>query len=233
MWKILLLCYIGFASAFKSLIIKPGGTKGYYMMGMCKYIKDHYDLSDWHFYGSSAGAWNALYLSCKKENENEFMQQTQELGQFSYRDLYDLEKTMKKRLLTHFTIDDFDVSKLHICVSRQRKGCFYFEKNVIRDFFDLDDLIECCIASSHLPFLSNGKFSYTYRNEECVDGGFHDKPYTKMDNVTPTIILRPNMWENPNIDELDSIYSLDIFKLLYYGYNDAYQNREFFEEHFR
>ena len=54
-----------------------------------------------------------------------------------------------------------------------------------------------------------------------------------MDNVTPTLILTPNMWENPNINELDSIYSLDIFKLLYYGYNDAYQNREFFDEHFR
>ena len=233
MWKILTLCYLGIASAFKSLIIKPGGTKGYYMMGMCKYIKEQYDLSNWHFYGSSAGAWNALYLTCKKEKEDEFMQQTQELGQFSYRDLYDLEKNMKKRLLKHFTIDDFDVSKLHICVTKQRNDCFLFEKQVFRDFYDLDDIIECCIASSHLPFLSNGKFSYKYRNEKWIDGGFYNKPYTRFDNVTPTTILKPNMWENPNIDEMDSIYSLDIFRLLYHGYNDANTNREFFDEHFR
>ena len=200
---------------------------------MCKYIKEQYDLSNWHFYGSSAGAWNALYLTCKKEKEDEFMQQTQELGQFSYRDLYDLEKNMKKRLLKHFTIDDFDVSKLHICVTKQRNDCFLFEKQVFRDFYDLDDIIECCIASSHLPFLSNGKFSYKYRNEKWIDGGFYNKPYTRFDNVTPTIILKPNMWENPNIDEMDSIYSLDIFRLLYHGYNDANTNREFFDEHFR
>ena len=54
--------------------------------------------------------------------------------------------------------------------------------------FDLDDIIECCIASSHLPFLSNGKFSYKYRNEKWIDGGFYNKPYTRFDNVTPTII---------------------------------------------
>ena len=62
------LCYfVNFTIAYKSLALKPGGLKGFYMMGITKYIKSNYDLENWHFYDSSAGAWNSLYLSCKKD----------------------------------------------------------------------------------------------------------------------------------------------------------------------
>ena len=39
------LCYfMNSVIAYKSLILKPGGLKGFYMMGITKYIKSNYDL---------------------------------------------------------------------------------------------------------------------------------------------------------------------------------------------
>ncbi len=227
MLKWFILCYfIFFCDALKSIVIKPGGVKGYYMMGICKYIRDHYDLTEYNYYGSSAGAWNILYLACNKEKESLFVQHAQELGQFSYYNLYDLENNMKKRLLNHFTMDDFDVSKIHICVSSKRNFFPFFKKNIVHEFDDLEDLIECCIASSHLPLITNGNFYYRFRNEKCIDGGIFKRPYRKNQNKFPSFILYPEIWKNKKIDTMNRMGSLDIHRLLYHGYNDAYTHKK-------
>ena len=75
MLKYIVFCYLIICNnALKSIIIKPGGVKGFYMMGICKYIRDHYSLIDYQYYGSSAGSWNSLYLSCNDNKEELFVQ---------------------------------------------------------------------------------------------------------------------------------------------------------------
>jgi len=51
----------------KLITISPGGYKGVYMYGICSYIKENYNLSDYIFSGASAGAWNSLMMTCKKD----------------------------------------------------------------------------------------------------------------------------------------------------------------------
>ena len=192
MLRLLIFLYLFIITiAYKSLILKPGGLKGYYMLGISQYIKQHYNLSNWHYYGSSAGAWNALYLSCKKDKK--LLDQVIELQQFSYNDLYDLERTIK-------------------WVPALRK-------NIITSFIDLDDLLECCISSSHLPYLSNGKLFYNYRSFKSMDGGMFLNPHYK--NIKPDFIMNPNMWKNKKIKSMSNIDCLDVEGLLYEGYNDA------------
>ena len=47
----------------KIITLSPGGFRGFYVLGLCKYIKENYDLTDYVFSGASAGAWNSLFLS--------------------------------------------------------------------------------------------------------------------------------------------------------------------------
>lgn len=228
-WSVL-LCYVLWmiqcsCSALRSFVIQPGGVKGFYMTGICKYIRDHYDLSDWNYYGASAGAWNVMYLGCKPEKEELFIQQAQEIGQFSYTSLYDMEKTMKQRLMVNFKLEDFNIPSMNICVSSKRNWQPLLRKEVIREFYDMDDLVECCIASSHLPFITNGEFFYHYRARKCLDGGFFRKPYTREDNVIPSMILNPEIWKNTQMNQINRIHTLDIHSMMYYGYNDAYNHR--------
>ena len=61
---IILYCLFILSLGYNGLIsIKPGGLKGFYVLGICKYIKENYCLEDYYFYGSSAGSWNTIYLT--------------------------------------------------------------------------------------------------------------------------------------------------------------------------
>ena len=51
----------------KLIIITPGGLKGFYVLGICSYIKENYNISDYVFSGASAGSWNSLFLSYKHD----------------------------------------------------------------------------------------------------------------------------------------------------------------------
>lgn len=221
--KWIILCYLfNLCFALKTIILKPGGLKGFYMMGITKYIKDHYNTSNWMYYGSSAGAWNGMYLTCN--NDKLFMEQLNDLNDYNYNDLYDLEKTLKKRLLQKFTLNDFNTSQLNICITIKRRWFFLLEKKIINDYRDLDDLIECCIASSHLPIISNGKFFYKYRNIPSIDGGFFKNPYYKS-KIKPDLVIEPNMWNNKKINSINRIYNMNINLLLKEGYKDAFNHR--------
>ena len=139
---------------------------------------------------------------------------------------------MKKRILTHFEMSDFQLSRLHICVSVKPSWYPLLRKHIIKDFEDLDDVVESCIASSHLPFVSNGNFFYEYRNKKCIDGGAFRFPYRKRDKITPDFILCPESWKNKKIIDMNRIYNMDVHQLIYNGYNDAYKNRERLDECF-
>ena len=74
---IIFLYFILYLPIMKSNIINiyPGGLHGFYMMGICKYIKNHYNLNNCKFYGASAGSWNGLYLTYKdKEKDDLFIE---------------------------------------------------------------------------------------------------------------------------------------------------------------
>ena len=53
----------------KLITITPGGLQGFYVLGICTYIKENYDLSNYVFSGASAGSWNSLFLSYKYDTK--------------------------------------------------------------------------------------------------------------------------------------------------------------------
>ena len=96
MLKILILyCFILIASGYRSISIAPGGLKGFYALGICKYIKENYCLDEYHFYGSSAGSWNALYLSLPFDNSY-YLDEIMKINPTDFNNLYELEIKLKK-----------------------------------------------------------------------------------------------------------------------------------------
>lgn len=51
------------------MYISPGGLRGFYTHGVCKFIRDNYKISNYTFHGASAGAWNSLYMSINEKKE--------------------------------------------------------------------------------------------------------------------------------------------------------------------
>ena len=163
------------------------------MMGICKYIKNHYNLNQYKFYGASAGSWNGLYLTYK-DKDDKFIENIENIMVDERpKSIYKLQLKIKDKLLENYNIDDFEIEKLYISVAQLRKPIFRIKKKIYNEFDTLDDVTNCCIASSHLPIIS-GKISYKYNEHYCLDGGIFSNPFLNIENEN-ILNIRPFMWK--------------------------------------
>ena len=100
----------------KVISIKSGGLKGFYMFGISKYIKENYNLSNFHFYGASAGSWNSLYLS-QKNNDDLLFKKLISMNLHSFKNLYDIELQIGNFFKDNYKSHDFNLKNIHITVS--------------------------------------------------------------------------------------------------------------------
>lgn len=172
----------------KLISISPGGLKGFYQLGVCNYIKKNYNLDNYIFSGASAGSWNSLYLSFKGDPQ-QFITYLFSLDFKNCNTILDMQYKFKFSLLDKYSSNDFDLEKIFIGITNINN--FQLETNIYGNFEDLEDVIEGCIASSNIPFLTGDLFS-KYHNNYGYDGGFSKNPYIHLSN--PVLHISPSMW---------------------------------------
>lgn len=220
----------------KILSISPGGYKGFYVFGICKYIKETYDLSDYVFSGASAGAWNSLVL-CSKYSVDNIQEKLLDSSLMKLNSAQQLELTIKNRILQNYKTEDFELERLFIGVTTLER---YKSKTVIYNGFEnLEDAINCCIASSHIPFLTGG-LTNVYRKTFSFDGGFSRYPY--LNTTVPILHIHPNLlnhFSNEkslfNISDYTTMFSKSQFpfeKMIENGYLDAMRNKQYLDSIF-
>jgi hypothetical protein len=215
----------------KLISISPGGIKGFYMLGICKYIKKNYDLDNYIFSGASAGAWNSLLLCFKRDLEE---------IQFSIMDktikktnnLNELENLIKIKLLNTYTTNDFDLRRLFIGVTTIDN--YRTNTTIFTGFDNLEDALNCCVASSHIPMITGG-LTNVYRNILSFDGGFSKYPYL---NTTKSLLhITPTIWKNNSMHKMsindyrrlfnrDKINYVDMIDT---GFNDSRENKNYLD----
>ena len=232
----------------KLISISPGGLKGFYELGVLSFIKDNYDMENYIFSGASAGAWNALFM-CYKNDTKKFVYRLLDYKLSQINNIKELEYFLKYKMLSSYTNDDFDLRRLFIGVTTLKR--FKRVTNIFSDFNSLEDAINCCIASSHIPLITGG-LTNRYHDMYTFDGGFSKYPYL---NFTENVLhITPSMWSklgNENIQMtnkkpfFDSFTSLNvIFELILMiknrnymelfdnGYQDAKTNKELLDKIF-
>ena len=220
----------------KILSISPGGYKGFYVFGICKYIKETYDLSDYVFSGASAGAWNSLVL-CSKYDVDDIQSKLLDPSLMKINSAQKLELTIKDRILQNYKTEDFELDRLFIGVTTLEK---YKSKTVIYNGFEnLEDAINCCIASSHIPFLTGG-LTNVYRKTFSFDGGFSRYPY--LNTTVPILHIHPNLLNHFtqekslfNINDYTTMFSKNKFPfetMIQNGYLDAMRNKKYLDSIF-
>jgi len=215
----------------KIISISPAGYKGFYVMGVCKYIKQNYNLDDYIFTGASAGAWNSLLL-CFKRDIEEIQNCVIEDSLQKTGSINELENLIKNKILTSYKTEDFDLRRLFIGVTTIDK--YKSNTTIFSGFDNLEDALNCCVASSHIPFVSGG-FKHIYRNLLTFDGGFSKFPYL---NTTKSVLhITPNMWREPygvpsakfNITDYTTLFSKEQFlfnEMVENGYKDTVKNSD-------
>lgn len=225
----------------KLITISPGGFKGFYILGILTYVKENYDMNNYIYSGASAGAWNSLFMCYKGEALN-FAYNLLDYNIKKTRSITELQYYMKYKLLSTFKDDDFEFEKIFIGVTT-----FKYLKpvtNIFSNFSDLDDAINCCMASSHIPFITGG-ITNRYNNIYAFDGGFSSYPY--LSTKQSILHISPSMWlnldvENNNIktfvkpfkkySDFFSLSKNNLLELFDNGYQDAKQHKEYLDSIF-
>lgn len=215
----------------KLISISPGGYSGFYQMGICSFIKDNYNLENYIFSGASAGAWNSLFMTFKKD-QTEFALKILSDEVMMESNILDIELKIKKVLLREYANDDFDFKRLFVGVTTINK--LELQTNIFSDFDNLEDAIDCCIASSHIPFIT-GPFTNSYHNMRTYDGGFSKYPYL---NLKKSVLhITPNTMKNVKKSKFcfSQLYDYinqfqkknhDCIGMYDNGYNNARENRD-------
>lgn len=208
------------------IILTPGGLNGFYMLGTIKYIAQHYKLDRYIYSGASAGAWNALLMSYKYDKVSVIENILHDRNVFNnVNTLSNTQYSIKHHLLHNYESSQFNFSNLFIGVT-QYKDC-KFHTNIYTDFIDLEDAIDCCIASSHIPFITNG-FIQRYMNTLSFDGGFSANPYIKKDVF---LTIKPDMW-NKNKNIILRPNNINVTELYHNGYYDSAEHAEELDDKF-
>ena len=210
---------------YKIISISPGGLKGFYLMGVVNYIKLNYDLSNCLFTGASAGAWSSLLMSYNGD-DRKIINNVLNMDFNNIKNIFELELALKKLILENTIINDYDLEKIFIGVTVIKN--LDLSTNIFYNFKNLEDSLDCCIASSHIPFLTGGLIN-KYNNEICIDGGFSNYPYLDLNNTI--LHINPQMWKEETTFDcaIDDIFQ-DINKLNFEdsflrGYQDTKNNK--------
>ena len=207
----------------KLLVITTGGIHGYYMMGIVKYITERINLDDYIFSGSSAGAWCCLLL-CLKNPSKVIMALPRILCDFQKitdSPLHTLLHTMKESIMSVTTTEDYQLDRLFIGVLRYEK--YQLTTTIYSNFISLEDALDCCISSSHIPFLT-GDFSHIYQGTRVFDGGFTKYPFVNI--YPPSIVINPHIWRPRDWDLISNAMSvstrnINISEMFWEGYRDT------------
>jgi hypothetical protein len=211
----------------KIINIRPGGLYGFYAFGVCNYIKEKFDTKNYHFCGASAGAWNSLYMVSNVKN-NKFYKNVILKDINETKNINELQNQMKQNILNNFDETNFDLKRLHISVASIQSNPIYIKKHIYNNFYDLEDAINCCIASSNIPIIS-GHILYNYRDEYCIDGGVFNNPF--YDNIESTIEISHRIWKNEDDIQLYGKMQ-NILNIIDEGYEDSNKNHNLLYNYF-
>jgi hypothetical protein len=224
----------------KLITISPGGCKGFYLLGILTFIKENYNMDNYIFSGASAGAWNALFMSYKGDTMS-FVYNLLDMDTKKIKNLVELQYLLKYKILSKYKTEDFNLHNIYIGVTTFR----YFRPyiNIYTDFDDLEDAINCCIASSHIPLVTGGIIN-RYKNLFSFDGGFSEYPYLNKERI---LHISHSMWEKINknknnnflkctmnffikFSEFFSMSKNNLIELFDNGYYDAKMNKFYFDD---
>lgn len=224
---------ISFVKSTPVVHFTTGGLGLFYQLGVTKYILENYNFDkNVHYSGISAGSYCALLCSIdakSKEMDNivdtffdlsknleddEFWKSVQNNARTAVQRIYTTPRTPKN---------------LHIGVTSILPKP---KRNYLENFEDINDALEACIASSHVPLLC-GSLSVKYKDEHLCDGGFAGKYDTPRDYYK-VIDIDANMFY-PTImkDGQAFVWDPNVFFNLYdRGYTDARNHSSYFDEKF-
>ena len=198
-----------------------------YTLGILAYIKRNIHISNYTLTGVSGGTWCSLLYHLEPNiHDHDFLwsilvgDKNKRICLLNRNSMQTFQQNVAKNFELQYKNIDVSTIPLSIIVTHIRNKKLISTK--IDKFDDFDDLINFCMCSSYIPFIS-GKGMYTiYKNNKYIDGEiFRNKQLF----AEKSIIVHKDLWDRKY--SLSSKFILDFqnSKMLFeQGWNDAKLN---------
>jgi hypothetical protein len=207
-----------------------GGSYSY-LLGLAYYLQSNYDLSNVIFSGISAG--NIMCLLCILNKDIEEMHRLinipllLKLQNYKLKAFCNFIPEIKLILLEILNEDKNNYKLVNGRLFVNLTHIPSFRNEIISEFYSNEDLVDCVLASSHIPFYNTSLF-YTFRNKYYIDG------YISSDSSFVNCYLGKNYitlkFNITTFRELENHFLLISTcdnlscKLFKYGYTDIEEN---------
>jgi len=218
MLMMLLLCFVPYMFPY-NINIGSTGLLFPYTLGALAYIKTCIKPHDYKLLGVSGGTWCSIIYHLEKNISDHDMlwsilvgNKTQTVYLLNRQSMSKFQMKVAENFKNRYK--DADVSNIPISIlTTQLQGCV--PNNVlINSFENMDDLVNYCMCSSYIPFLSGNGINMIYKNQKYMDGEiFKNKGLLLKD---PILHLHKGTWKRK-------------FKLRDYLYLDFNSSKRLFE----
>ena len=211
------------------IVIAPGGKYGFYIMGICHYIRNNFDTTNKKIVGFSAGAWCSIILTMKKEQINDI------LKKFFYikNNKINLMLDEIEKIVSCCNFNDMNVKNIYVAILNANKKTLGFHSN----FISTDHFVRCCKTSSFIPMITSKKILSFYNSDISFDGGLLFKKYKKELIHKPLIISYKMFGRYNNGNAINSFVKeltnskMSIYEYYMNGYKDASLNHKYFQDY--
>ena len=211
------------------IIYNPAGYYGFYLLGICHYIKNNFDISNKKTVGISAGSWLSLFMNLNNKDASLYIKQIFSKIHYSY-PIHKLPKLIEQTLYHVISDKSIDISNINIMVSNMTD----FKLEIYNNFLTMDELFRCCMASSFIPLITYKDIIYFYKHKLSFDGMILKKIYLKKGDPNKTLVIKIDMFgrfkKNKGYKTIikpnQSLYNLYIL-----GYHDAHKNKSYLQKY--
>lgn len=161
----------------KALIFPGGGIFFYWMLGYMDHVRKNHDLEHVDMIGASAGALamvcSLLELDPMAITDSAFRLMEKHQVSQRFLGLLGVWKIILREWLEEI-LPENAVDKLHGRV-HVRLSLVPFGSMVVSEFKDRNDLLECLLATCHVPFFMDYRPFCRFRGTLCYDGDLGNK----------------------------------------------------------
>ena len=173
---ILIVNMISIAKAFTNINVYGTGLFLPYSMGVIGYIKKNIVIPDFKITGISGGAWCSLLYTQEEDLSDHDKIWSYTVGNNTTKiklqsDMKKFQKNVEDNLkLRYKNREPKNLDKISIISTKLDGALFKMKTEEKNDFTNINDVIDFCLCSSYLPYLSGSTFSKKYKGSRYIDG---------------------------------------------------------------
>lgn len=147
-----------------------------YTIGVLGYVKKNLNICDYRLTGVSGGSFASIIYHFEKDLTNHDVIWNNLIGDDNYvininKNLEEFQQIIKKNMMNRYNTIDTNINEIPISVIVSKINNLIITNEKISKFNDFEELLDYCICSSYIPYLSGKHFSKKYKNTNFIDGG--------------------------------------------------------------